>query len=247
MNGINGKPFVVADQFIDLKGLEELEKEICYGIAQSDIQAGIYGPGIKDSSKYGSYLGHSFRYAKQSMSDRERTAYESLTRNQRALFFKLYEGMYSASTVTYIREFKEKSITSYLAKGTEAGTDFTENAKYFPKLIDWIYKLPFSEVGRVIFFMHEHDCQLLTHRDGRKYEPHHNEFLWLNPIGKKNFFVYNENTDEKHIVAGKAIFFNDLDMHGGLPVDRMTWTLRVDGKFTDEFRKQLGIDHLETY
>jgi hypothetical protein len=28
---------------------------------------------------------------------------------------------------------------------------------------------------------------------------------------------------------------------------QQTWGLRIDGKFTEEFRKQLGVDHLESY
>ena len=247
MNGIGGKPYIAADDYIDLEGIIALEKEICYGIARSEVQAGIYGPGIKDVEKYGNYLGHSIRYSKQEMANDERAMFASLTRNQRALFFKLYEGMYSASSVVYLRDFKNLSINSYVGKAREDNTKPTANIDYFPKLTEWIYKLPFKEIGRIIFFLHEHDCTLLTHRDGVRYAPHNNEFLWINPCGVKNFFIYDENTGDEHVVDCKAAFFNDLDMHGGRSNSKMTWSLRVDGIFTDEFRKQLGIDHLDTY
>lgn len=247
MNGIDRKPYIAADDYIDLAGIIALEKEICYGIAKSEVQAGIYGPGIKDVEKYGNYLGYSMRYAKQSMPEEERSAFMSLNRNQRALFFKLYEGMYSASSVVYLRDFRDLSINSYLDKAKEDKTKPTANINHFPKLTEWIYKLPFKEIGRIIFFLHEHDCTLLTHRDGTGYTPHTNEFLWINPCGVKNFFIYDETTGEEHMVNSKAAFFNDLDMHGGKPNSKMTWSLRVDGAFTDEFKKQLGIDQLTSY
>jgi hypothetical protein len=247
MKGINGKPSIAVDEHIDIDGLVKLEKEICYGIAQSNVQTGIYGPGILESRKYGNYLKLSYSYAKSQMSDRERAVYSGLNRNQRGLFFKLYEGLYSASTVVYIRDFKEKGVTSYLGKGLESATDFTDDAKFFPRLIEWVYSLPFEEIGRIIFFMHEHDCKLLTHCDGTKYTPHNNEFLWLNPCGQKHFFIYDEENEIEHPVQGKAIFFNDLDHHGGHPVSKMTWSLRVDGKFTQEFREKIGIAGLDHY
>jgi hypothetical protein len=247
MIGINGQPYVDASPFIDMAAISSLEKEICYGIARSKVQAGIYGPGIKDSEKYGNFLGLSAKYNKVIIPPEERLIYESLNRNQRALFFKLYEGLYSASTVVYLRTFVELGINSYLDKASASKTKFTDNAQFFPKTLDWISKLPFEEVGRVLFFIHEHDCKLLTHRDGTHYSPHNNEFLWINPCGTKNFFIYDEEKNLEHSVNSKAVFFNDLDMHGGHPTDRMTWSLRIDGVFTKEFREQLGIAGLVNY
>jgi len=249
MNGINGSPYINADAYIDLQGIISLEREICYGIVQSNIQAGLYGPGIKDNEKYGNYLELRVKCENEFLSNKERELFNSLSRNQRSLYFKLYNGMYSASSVVYIRDYKNPKLNeaSYLNKGKESETKFTENEKYFPTLIEWIYKLPFKEIGRIVFFLHEHDCKILTHRDGTKIIPHKNEFLWINPCGVKDFFIYDEIADVEHPVTAKAAFFNDLDMHGGHPNSKMTWSLRVDGTFTDEFRTQLGIDKLETY
>jgi hypothetical protein len=85
------------------------------------------------------------------------------------------------------------------------------------------------------------------HRDGIAQVPHKNEFIWINPTGIKKFYVYNEDTQERHDVNSPAIFFNDLDMHGGDTNECMTWSLRIDGVFTDEFKQKLGIDNLPTY
>jgi len=247
MQGIQKKPFVDAAPFLPIDELKLLEKEICLGIAKSKINAGVYGPGVREEEKFKSVIGLIRKYA-QTGNPQDREIISTMSLDQLSVFFKLYEGMYSASTVVYIRDFiDKKSLTAYQKKAREDSTYSTDNAQHFPNLLKWIDKLPFVEIGRVIFFIHEHGCDLPIHKDGPKYVPHQNEFLWLNPCGKKMFFIYDDETGVKHYVDTTAAFFNDLDEHGGDPVSTMTWSLRIDGKFTEEFRKQLGIDKLEHY
>jgi hypothetical protein len=244
MQGIKNKPFIDAAPFLPMDELMSMEKEICLGIAKSKINAGIYGPGVRNEDQYKSIISLIQHYSKSN----DRCLLENLTLDQMSMFFKLYEGMYSASTVVYIRDYKDKkSLSTYMKKAQADATYYTDNAQFFPNLIPWIEKLPFDEIGRVLFFIHEHDCTLLTHRDGPRYVPHKNEFLWLNPCQKKSFFIYDDKNDVKHYVDTTAAFFNDLDEHGGDPVPRMTWSLRIDGKFTKKFRKQLKIDQLQQY
>jgi hypothetical protein len=247
MHGIDKKPFIDCQQYVDVDGIKQLEKEICYGLAKSQWQAGVYGPGILDEEFRKSFISLSFKYQKTQLSGDEQREFLSLNRNQQSKFFKLYEKMYSASHVIYIRDFKDKSIKSYEDKAKTDSTFLTDDSKYFPNLLKWIEKLPFEEIGRIIFFIHEHDCELLIHRDGVNYKPHKNEFLWINPTIDKEFFIWDEITQTKHVVTSPVAFFNDMDMHGGGRPKYMTWSLRVDGKFTSEFKKLIGIDHLDQY
>jgi hypothetical protein len=250
MHGIKNLPFVNAAPFIDISTLKSLELEICLGIAKSKIHLGVYGPGVDNEEKYKSLVGMLLEYSRSDDLEKQKLfkILKLMSIDECAIFFKLYEGMYSASTVVYIRDFIEaKTLTSYQRKADAEATYLTENGKYFPKLLEWIKQLPFDEVGRVLFFIHEHDCQLLLHRDGPRYKPHKNEFLWLNPCEKKQLYVYDEDTKEKHYINTPAAFFNDLDMHGGNSCATMTWSLRIDGKFNQKFKEQLGIDKLDTY
>ena len=41
--------------------------------------------------------------------------------------------------------------------------------------------------------------------------------------------------------------WNDQDWHGGESSLEQEYGLRIDCKFTPEFRKQIGIDHLDSY
>lgn len=251
MKGINGKAYVDCSPYLDMTSLNSLNLEICSGIALSNPKAGVYGPNIKDSQKYGNFL---MLKSKIKGQPHELTyRWNMMTHDQQNTFAKLYLKLYNPSSVVYLREPKPgvDGIHAYMNKADQDFFAWTSNAAHFPKLKKWLDALigpVFESYGRILFFIHEHDCQLLTHRDGVAYAPHKNEFIWLNPKStKKNFFVYDEHSDTKHYVETSAAFFNDLDMHGGDAGEYMSWSLRVDGKFTESFRKQLGVDQIEKY
>jgi hypothetical protein len=248
MKGIIEKPYIDIEQFIDMQALQSLHKEICYGIAQSTANVTIYGTGLPGDDRIKSFIDLAMKY-KESSDLFDKEIFNNLDWNQKAKFFKLYEGMYNGSSVVTLRDMpKDKRFQNYFFKGTASATEFTENVKYFPNLIDWIYKLPvFREVGRIIFFMNEHGCDLQLHKDAPKEFPHREEFIWLNPTGKKKFFVYDEVGNVRHYIESKAAFFNSMDWHGGDAIPTLEYSLRIDGKFTEEFREQIGISHLETY
>lgn len=247
MYGITGKPYIDLTDYIDTDPLVNLHKDICYGLAQSTSNVTIYGVGLGNVRNKKSFLELAKAY-KDSPNEDDRKIFSSLDWNQRADFFKLYEGMYNASRVITLRDMPpDKRIKNYFLKGYAEHTEWTSNAVYFPKLIEWIQSLPFKEIGRIIFFMNEHDCSLQLHRDAPKYFPHNEEFIWFNPSGKKKFYIFDEDKNEKIFVDSKAAFFNSLDWHGGDAIPTLEYSLRVDGKFTDDFKKQIGINHLPHY
>ena len=54
-------------------------------------------------------------------------------------------------------------------------------------------------------------------------------------------------SENKHYLNCNAAFWNDQDWHGGESSTEVEYGLRIDCKFSSSFRKQLGIDHLESY
>ncbi len=249
MRGIGDKPFVDCQEHLDIQTLKDINMEICLGIAKSDIKAGVYGPGVQESERYGNFMLMKSKLARE---EGDQYGWNKMTHNQQNTFAKLYFHLYNPSTVVYLREPK-KGIDPFIAyrkKAYQESFDWTNNINNFPTLKVWLDNLigtVFKEYGRILFFLHEHDCQLPLHRDGVAQVPHKNEFIWINPTGIKKFYVYNEDTQERHDVNSPAVFFNDLDMHGGDTNECMTWSLRIDGVFTDEFKQKLGIDNLPTY
>lgn len=136
----------------------------------------------------------------------------------------------------------------------------TEEAAYFPETVKWVESMItdgiFEHIGRVIFFHCEADGIPFEHRDlgahngvwdENQYSPHRNEFIHIRPNTKKAFYIWDPDTKNKVYINSKAAWWNDQDWHGGEQIKEQSYSLRIDGKFTDEFRKKLGINHLDSY
>lgn len=236
IKGIHNQPYIDCSRLVDVGYLNTNFKEICKTIAQSSIGQGIYGPGILDEERYNSYTSCSKNYAEagQPLTD--------LTRDQRSLYYKLSEGMYCGYLTSYIRDFKDPNdIKSFLTKSQAAHTEWEHrNKELYKDLINWIYTtLPFEQIGRIFFLISEHRCEIPVHRDGSKYIDNPDEFLWINPGKTKRFYIYDNETDEKVYVDTEVAYFNERDYHGGDAVNTMTWSLRIDGKFTEEFKNKI--------
>jgi hypothetical protein len=133
----------------------------------------------------------------------------------------------------------------------------TEEAHYFPNVVKWVEGLIddniFEHIGRVIFFHCEADGIPFEHRDldaknGMDQTfPHRNEFIHIRPNTKKAFYLWDPEAKNKTYLNTRAAWWNDQDWHGGERIMEQSYSLRIDGKFTEQFRKLLGIDHLESY
>jgi hypothetical protein len=54
--------------------------------------------------------------------------------------------------------------------------------------------------------------------------------------------MLNHKTNEKLYVDGYSAWFDSVNQfHGSDPVDGLSFSIRVDGVFTDEFRKQIPV------
>ena len=133
----------------------------------------------------------------------------------------------------------------------------TPEASYFHNVVSWVESMIedgiFEHIGRVIFFHCEADGVPFEHRDLDAengidvVEPHRNEFIHIRPNTKKAMYLWDPETKDKTYLNTRAAWWNDVDWHGGEKIMEQSYSLRIDGKFTDEFRKKLGIDHLDSY
>ena len=139
----------------------------------------------------------------------------------------------------------------------QAPRELTEEAVHFPNTVKWIESLVpsiFDHVGRVIFFHREADGIPFEHRDldgnlgiQNGYTPHRNEFIYIRPDLKAPFYIWDPETKNKIHINARVAWWNDQDWHGGSEIMEQSWSLRIDGQFSEEFRKKLKIDHLENY
>ncbi len=137
-----------------------------------------------------------------------------------------------------------------------AARKLTEEAAYFPNVVKWVEQLQgpvFEHIGRVIFFHCEADGIPFEHRDLDAnngvdvVKPHRNEFIHIRPNTKKAMYLWDPESKNKTYLNTRAAWWNDVDWHGGEKIMEQSYSLRIDGKFTEEFRKKLGIEHLDTY
>jgi len=129
--------------------------------------------------------------------------------------------------------------TAWYMLGEEEHWTRSINVVYFPLLVDWISKLNiFKGIGRIVILI----------QDPNKFTPPHIdmditrapveyqkpiEFIWITPpVNGKQLFV-NDNP------APYVCWFNSYAIHRTEPKDAITWSLRIDGKFTDQFKQNL--------
>lgn len=67
------------------------------------------------------------------------------------------------------------------------------------------------------------------------------EFIHIKTDTDRPFYIIDPKTNEKIFMNTRVAYWNESDWHGGFPIQRPTYTLRINGTFTNEFRKKIGI------
>ena len=115
----------------------------------------------------------------------------------------------------------------------------SEAAEEFSELMDFIETLPFKSKGRMLI-MYDIDANPVpAHRDHLSTDICH-EFLWFRTNLKKPFYMLNHKTNEKLYVDTYTAWFDSVNQfHGSDACKGLAFSIRVDGVFNDEFRKQI--------
>jgi hypothetical protein len=258
IRGINSQPYINLDPFIDIEGFKKLHYKICKGLilAEHKKEGNMVKPG-------GCELGmdQGIKPLFQALEEyhnlpedheirvlgREIGEYDN--RDQFMLFLKLSMGAYDPYQFIFLKTEDGGWDTRFEEKS------WTLDAKLFPELVIWLESLVgtvFTHLGRIIFFKAEHDCLMPMHRDlilpdETEYFNHRHEFLHLRTNLDKPFYIWDPEDDAKFLVNSHATFFNDQDWHAGGRTNKQTYSLRVDGTFTEEFRKKIGISQIVAY
>lgn len=112
-------------------------------------------------------------------------------------------------------------------------------ANDFALLMDFIATLPFRATGRMMIFYDDTPRDVPAHRDHLETKICH-EFIWFRTNLKKPFYMLNHKTNEKQYIEGYTAWFDSVNQyHGSDAGEGLTFSIRVDGKFTDEFRAKI--------
>jgi hypothetical protein len=115
----------------------------------------------------------------------------------------------------------------------------TQASGEFSLLMDFIATLPFKETGRMLIMYDDVQRPVPAHRDHMSTEICH-EFIWFRTNLNKPFYMLNHETGEKRYVESYSAWFDTVNQfHGTDPGEGLTFSIRVDGSFTDEFRKRI--------
>lgn len=132
----------------------------------------------------------------------------------------------------------------YITKADVEKCQYGPNAHRFPKVLDYIQnQLPMEYVSRAILFSTFPGTEMICHRDWVKTQTNTMHHMCFNFGPGRRAYVYDCDTQEKvHVREGcRAYIFNDQDYHGVDPVPYFAYTIRIDGKFTNEFCEELGL------
>ncbi len=116
-----------------------------------------------------------------------------------------------------------------LWKPAEAATEFL-------LLMDFIGTLPFKATGRILILYDDQPRDVPAHRDHTETDILH-DFVWFRSNLRKPLYMLNCETGERKEVDGYSAWFDTVNQfHGASATEGLTFSLRVDGVFTDEFK-----------
>jgi hypothetical protein len=117
------------------------------------------------------------------------------------------------------------------------------DASEFSELMRFIETLPFKARGRAIIMYDDSGRAVTAHRDHDSPELCH-EFIWFRTNLDKPFYMLNPQTGERSYVRSHAAWFDTVNQyHGADATGGLSFSIRVDGVFSDEFRSRIPFPH----
>jgi hypothetical protein len=265
IHGIWGRPFIDLAPYLDLSALDLVHEEVCYSLAHVEVEytggchrsMGIVPPSrpadthgdyvevlrrldrreflafvslAEDPGAYDPDRQHEYRFGEEQDTP--------LTRKQ-MLYLKYRHGVYFPWKVYY------EMIPNLYWDEKSQGKAFTREARsLFPRTVALVRSLPFAEIGRCNIMGLEANDHGTVHRDGDPQEkPGVDHFITLCPTRNKRLFLWDDEAQREHAVAGRAYWFNDSDYHGVHADPFFRYSIRVDGVFRPDFLEALRSDH----
>jgi hypothetical protein len=112
-------------------------------------------------------------------------------------------------------------------------------SREFGELMDFIATLPFKTTARMLIIYDENGREVTAHRDHDSTDLCH-EFIWFRTNLRKPFYMLDPNTSEKLYVRSHSAWFDTVNQfHGADASTGLSFSIRVDGVFTDEFRSSI--------
>lgn len=237
LKGLGSQPWIDLEPWLDLESLNRDRVAACLAACQPYRWTSIVGA-----------QGNLWDQSQRELGDYAREQRQDPQSPYRAILDQLSPGPLTNQFFRYVRPelvhlndcVHLTAPSSYEHKHLADHCPKTAAALHFGFLFEWIdQQRVFEQWGRVVFWLAERGQSSALHRDyptDDATEP--DEFIWLDLTKTKQFFVSDGVT--KSPITSRAAWFNNRDWHGSEPATQLTYSLRIDGVFTDRFRKELG-------
>lgn len=238
---VNSRPWLDLQPYIDVAGLEAQRHVFAKAIAMNPhmIFTSLVGT---QSNLHDQTLIELGDFAKNIQADEQHPDHDMLKQiGSLPRFYAWCKYMYPVvglNQAMYIRAIKKDS---YGQKHLHDSCYDTPVAAEFGFLFDWIKEQNiFDQYGRVVMFINEPGVSTVLHRDYPNPTSHRNEFIWINLGSAKRFYVYDDAADEKHYIDSRVVYFDNANWHGSDPSQYASWSLRIDGVYSNDFLCRSG-------
>ena len=262
--GDERKPFVDLSQFLDYSGFEALFPEINAGIAIGKDYYAIEGTFFKyfshEKTSFAPCSRSLFTSYNEYKND-ETVPINSLVRewekekgknlhitNKLARYLKLKYGAYEAKWAIPLTE------APWLSNISEDMVYWNNIAiKLFPKTIKWVQDNIVNNIVKegtlknIMLTYVENDGIPDEHQDGK--HNHEQKFTMnVDNLGppeqvlhmrnpERGFYIFDPDTKNKYFFDSWACTFNTRDWHSSMRTLYPSWSIRIDGEFTDKVKE----------
>ena len=240
--GPNGVKIVSLNRYVDQNIVPIVKEEIEQATSvryNHLVQNGIFPKEINGQRCADSYLANLNKYwPNYNLDQFDKKRDIKMHIQERFGITKKWEGI--AMFRNYTADYFDKSKPSSWLPWVE---------KECPTLVRLAESLPFEHIGYVIAFKSQPDTDVFIHRD---FYPCNHDVNFINiqlDMKPRPFFLYDPNTKEKYYLKDNtyAYWFNETDLHGVDAESESRITLRIEGKFKDSFKKELGMRGSKTF
>lgn len=238
---INGHLYIDLEKHVDLRDFDSLHPEICKGIATASHLAvnGLQtiNPGTINPNGQGQKVKPLYEvyeiWNSLPEDDPLKIAGKDLNYNELTAYLKFALGGYDLYSLYKILD-----------------VDFQDNGigeinDYFPNLVTWI--LNFKNSG---IFKSLHSATLMVLEAGgipwEHCDPEPDmvgeiaEFIHIKTDLDRSFYMIDPVTKIRvYLNHTRVAWWDETDWHGGEPINRPTYTLRINGMFADDFKKRI--------
>lgn len=253
MIGLYGRTHFELEKYVDMETFDDIQIDVWKGmaLAKSITHRGQYFNNADNSliskpwSEFGVYpVSEAYKeYNKLPDDSKIKIVGEEIRAIDNSAFLEFLKYAYRAHDSISLYPFWNTGPGWKDYKGTR---ELSNVAAYFPSLIKWIDNLDiFSFIGRAYIVSIESGGLSFEHTDlpADPTNPTISDFIHIRPDLVRPFYVYDNDTKEKHYIKTRVGWFNDKDVHGGDVVNETSYSLRIDGIFTDEFRTRIINEH----